>query len=267
MAKYEMDGVLKAIALLRELAEAERELGVSELSRSLGIGKTTIFRLLHTLSVEGLVKQDPETKRYRLGADLAVLGRAASESFDLRREARPIMERLAAHCGMPIFLNVPGRSQVVCIEHIASHANIDLYGKAGHTMPYHACPSGYVLLAFGPPQLLEQTLQQGLDRYASQTIVQPDLLRERLAEVAGDGLAYGEDDLEEGVASLSAPIYDHRDVVVAALGIAGFSVPFAGRREELAVQLLEAAQDISTLSGGARPDRFASLSTDPGGPR
>jgi DNA-binding IclR family transcriptional regulator len=248
---YEIDAVRKAVAVLRELAAVPGGLGVSELGRRLGLGKASVFRLLHTLAEQGLVRQDAETKRYLLGAELIVLGQAASESLDLRRHARAVMEELSERSGLPAYLNVAGAREVVCLEHVSSLAGIELYGRAGHTMPYHACPSGLVLLAFGPPERVEQVVAAGLAPYGRGTIVKVRPFRAALARVQAEGIAVGVDDLEDGVTSVSAPVCDASGAVVAALGLAGFSHLFEGRLDDLSVAVEEAAARISL--GGRRP--------------
>lgn len=243
MSQYELDGVRKTVAVLRALA-ATSDIGVADLSRSLGFGKTTTFRILYTLEKEGLVHQNDSTRRYRLGADLAVLGRAAEDAFDLRSNARPVMEKLAADTGLPVFLNVAGAKEVVCLEHVASLHTLELSGRAGRTLPYHACPSGYVLLANGPDELVQSVMAGELKAFASRT---PDAgeLAERIERAKEQGYAFSDSDLDEGVASLAAPIHDIGGEVIASLGLAGFSVIFESTMHELVGALLGAAAQIS----------------------
>jgi DNA-binding IclR family transcriptional regulator len=250
-AEYEIESVAKAVRVLRALAERDGGTGVSDLARDLGIGKASTFRLLHTLKELGLVSQDAATKRYGLGPELVVLGQAASEAVDFRRVARPLMQQLTAHAGMPSYLNVPGARDVVCLEHVPSLAGIDLYGRAGHTMPYHACPSGLVLLAFGPDDRLERAVSLGLRRYARKTITNRRRLLATLREVRSRGYASATDDLEDGVTSVAAPICDVQGTVVGALGLAGFSHLFEGRLEGLIEHVEQTAAEIS--AGGRRP--------------
>lgn len=263
MPRYEVEGVQKAVGLLRALAKSDQPLGASDLGRQVGLGRSTVFRLLYTLQLEGMVRQDESTKKYRLGPDLAALGRAASDDFDLRREARPAMERLAAAVNLPVFLNVPGASEVICIEHVASLSTVELYGRAGSTLPYHACPSGYVLLAFGPSERLEQVLEGPMPRYASRT-PDADTLRQRVLDVRQAGIAHASDDLDEGVSSLAVPVLDIHGNTIASLGLAGFSVNFDARLDELSRGLRTAASQVSehnhlAVPGLARP-------TNPGDP-
>lgn len=255
---YEVESVRKAVRVLRALAEGDGGIGVSDLARELAIGKASTFRLLHTLKELGLVRQDVSTKRYQLGPELVVLGQAASEAVDFRQVARPLMQRLTADAGMPSYLNVPGARDVVCLEHVPSLAGIDLYGRAGHTMPYHACPSGLVLLAFGPEDRVERALSLGLRRYGRKTITNRRRLLATLREVRSRGYAYGTDDLEDGVTSVSAPICDIQGTVVGALGLAGFTHLFEGRIERLIEDVERTAAEIS--AGGRRPSLVAGTS-------
>jgi len=251
MASYEIDSVRKAIAVLQALAGKGSGAGVSELARELGLTKTSVFRLLQTLAEQGFVKQDLETRRYRLGSELVVLGQAASEAIDFRADAKPVMTRLSEETGLPTYLNVAGTNEVVCLEHVASLAGIDLYGRAGHTMPYHACPSGLVLLAYGPDELVERIVRRGLVRYARNTIGDRQALEAELDRVRLQGYAFAVDDLEDGVTSVSAPITDATGSVIGALGLAGFSHLFDGRVEELIEKVRVSAALVS--DGGCQP--------------
>jgi DNA-binding IclR family transcriptional regulator len=247
---YAVESVRKAVSVLRALASEPGGAGVSELARELALGKASAFRILQTLAALGLVRQDSDTRRYRLGPELVVLGQAAAEAVDFRRAARPLMEQLTRAVGLPSYLNVPGTQDVVCLEHVPSLARIDLYGKSGHTMPYHACPSGLVLLAFGSEERLARAVEIGLRRYGAGTITNQRRLRAKLRDVRAKGYAVGVDDLEDGVTSVAAPIRDVGGSVVGALGLAGFSHLFEGRLDEMIAAVTQAAAAISPTGGG-----------------
>jgi DNA-binding IclR family transcriptional regulator len=247
---YGVESVRRAVRVLQALASVPGGAGVTDLARELSLGKASTFRVLHTLIELGLVRQDGETRRYRLGPELVVLGQAAAEAVDFRRTARPVMEQLSGTVRMPSYLNVPGAQDVVCLEHVPSLAGIDLYGKAGHTMPYHACPSGLVLLAFGSQERLARAAELGLRRYAKNTITSQRRLRATLREARLKEYVVGVDDLEDGVTSVAAPIRDVQGTVVGALGVAGFSHMFDGRLDEVVAAVRHAAAAIS--AGGSR---------------
>ena len=89
-----LQSVNRALRALELIAE-ERELGVTELGRRLGVHKATASRLVATLAERGLVERDPLTEKYRLGFGLIRLAGAAMASLDLVRTGRPILEELA----------------------------------------------------------------------------------------------------------------------------------------------------------------------------
>lgn len=252
MPRYEIEVIHKAVSVLRVLADSETECGASEIARRIGLGRSSTFRLLYTLQQEGMVRQDPHTRRYRLGPELSVLGRAASDQFELRREARPHMEALTAQTGLPTFLNVPGTHDVICVEHVTSLNTIELYGRVGHTLPYHACPSGYVLLAYGPSDRLDRVLASRLPTFGPNTPHAESLLR-IVADTRSRGYASARDDLEEGVSSLAVPITDPTGETIAALGIAGFSHLVDPRLDDLAAKLQATARAISASSSPPVP--------------
>jgi IclR family KDG regulon transcriptional repressor len=248
---YQIDSVRKAVAVLRALGAAGEPMPLSGISRTIDLGKATVFRILCTLVEEGLVARDEATKRYTLGAEMVVLGHAAAEVHDIRTHARAAMERLSAETGLPSYLNVAGAQEVVCLEHVASMGGINLYGAAGHTMPYHACPSGLVLLAFGPPERLERVAAGPLPAFAHATLTTRAALVDAVAQVQERGYAVGADDLEDGVSSVAAPIADVTGRVVASLGLAGFSHLFDGREQELVDAVRETAWRLSGAAAGA----------------
>jgi len=157
ISEYRIDSVNNALRLLRVLAEDRRPRGVSELSRMLGFNKASVFRLLATLAGQGFVRQDPDTRAYGLGSELVVLGRAASESLHFRRDARALMEQLTAETVMHPFLTLPAPAHVVTLEHLPITPLLALFGWVRHTIPYHSCPPGLVLV---PADRVEALLPQ-----------------------------------------------------------------------------------------------------------
>src|SRR3954453_19979275 len=85
----------RAAALLLALGESHGEAGVTELARKLGLHKSTASRLLATLQKRGLVEQDDESGKYRLGIVVIRLAERAERTLDLRSIAMPELERLA----------------------------------------------------------------------------------------------------------------------------------------------------------------------------
>jgi len=88
--------VVKAFRLLGVVSESPEALGVSELARRLGMGKSTVYGLVTTLRDVGALEADSGAKRYRIGRGLTALAMRSVGGKDVRAAARPHLERLAA---------------------------------------------------------------------------------------------------------------------------------------------------------------------------
>lgn len=246
-----VQSVERAIAILRAFSREKPERGVSELSRELGVHKSTVYRLLATLERYGLVARNPETERYRLGLELLILAAQVAEHMNLREIARPHLRELSERCQETVNLAILHEGQVMDVEQFAPPVrSVKNIGWVGRRMPAHCTAAGKVLLAHLPPKKLERFLQSRLERLTPRTMTDPDRLREELARVRERGYAIAEEELEDGLNAVAAPIYDHAGAVNAAVSLAGpaFRIPPA-MFPHLAGLLLETCDKISAEMG------------------
>jgi len=217
-----VQSVERAIAILRSFSREKPERGVNELSRELGLHKSTVSRLMGTLERQGLVSRNPQTERYRLGLDLIALAAQVVDHMDTRELARPLLRELAERCQETVNLAVLHEGQVMDLEQFAPPArSVKNIGWVGRRMPPHCTAAGKVLLAHLPSDKLERFLQTRLERLTPRTITDSDWLRKELALVRERGYATAEEELEEGLNALAAPIRDHTARVTAAVSLAG----------------------------------------------
>lgn len=247
--------VSNAARLLKEFGKGDREIGVSELARRLGIGKSTTHRLLHTLTVERLLEQDPETGSYRLALAMHELGASVQASMDLHTAASPVIEQLRNMTKETIQIAVLDGRHVVYVERRESPQTIRLFGRVGHRNDAHSTSTGKVLLAFLPDDELDALLAGWrLPRKTPYTISDHETLRRQLAAVRAQGWAENVNESEVGVASVAAPIRDVRGVVVAALSIAGPVQRLDGANlRRFTRPAVEAAAAISRRLGWSEP--------------
>ncbi|MDH7490329.1 MAG: IclR family transcriptional regulator [Anaerolineae bacterium] len=246
-----VQSVERAVAILRSFSRERPERGVSELARELGIHKSTVYRLLATLERHGLVARNPETERYRLGLDLIVLAAQVVEHMDVREIARPHLRELSERCQETVNLAILHEGQVMDLEQFAPPVrSVKNIGWVGRRMPPHCTAAGKVLLAHLPPDKLERFLHLRLERLTPRTITDPNRLREELERVRVQGYATAEEELEDGLNALAAPIYDHTGAVRAAASLAGpaFRIPPAVF-PHLATLLVETCGKISAELG------------------
>jgi DNA-binding IclR family transcriptional regulator len=219
---YNLQSVERAIAILDSFSLEKPERGVSELSRELGLHKSTVSRLLRTLAHGGLLSRNPETERYRLGVGLIGLAAQVVDHMDVRELARPFLQRLAEACQETVNLSVLEAGQVVNLEQFVPHARrVKNIGLVGRRMCTHCTAAGKALLAHLPSAAVEGIMQDGLERFTPHTIVDPQELRLELQRVRERGYAIAQEELEEGLNVVAAPVFDHTGAAEASVSIAG----------------------------------------------
>ena len=217
-----LSSVRNAARLLKEFGRGDREIGVTELSRRLGIGKSTAHRLLSTLADERLLEQDPHTGAYRLGLAMSELGASVALHTDLHEACSPVLDQLRNASRETVQVAVLDGREVVYVERRESPQTLRLFGRVGHRNSAHCTSTGKVLLAALPPEVLEATLRGWrLERKTPYTITDPRALRSGLEEVRHRGWAENIGESELGAASIAAAIRDERGDVIAALSIVG----------------------------------------------
>jgi IclR family transcriptional regulator, KDG regulon repressor len=242
----------RAAALLLALGDSQGEAGVTELARRLGLHKSTASRLLATLQRRGLVEQDDETGKYRLGLVVIRLAERAEKTLDLRGIAMPELERLARLTRETTGLGVLDGVQLLTVAQADGPNLIAVGDWTGRSVPLHCVASGKVLMAALAEREVLRIVRHGLVAYTERTITELEPLLEELSRIRRRGYATAIGEYEAGLNAVSAPVRDARGSVIAAVDIWGPAFRLTPRRiPELAVQVREAAAAISVRLGGA----------------
>ncbi len=240
----------RAAALLLALGESHGEAGVTELARRLGLHKSTASRLLATLEKRGLVEQDEETGKYRLGLVVIRLAERAERTLDLRSIAMPELDRLARITHETTGIGVMDGDQLLTVAQ-ADGPNLVAVGDwTGRWVPLHSVAAGKVLLAAMPEREVLRLVRRGLDRFTDRTITGLEPLLEELARVRrrGYATAFGEYDPRSN--AVAAPVHDARGTVTAAVDVWGRPFRVTPRRiPELVQHVREAAGAVSVRLG------------------
>jgi IclR family acetate operon transcriptional repressor len=242
----------RAASLLLALGDSAGEAGVTELARRLGLHKSTASRLLATLERRGLVEQDEETGKYRLGLVVIRLAERAERTLDLRGIAMPELERLARLTRETTGLGALEGDQLLTVAQADGPNLIAVGDWTGRSTPLHCVASGKVLLAALAEREVLRVVRKGLAAYTERTITELEPLLEELARVRRRGYATAIGEFELGLNAIAAPVHDARGAVIAAVDIWGPAFRLTPRRiPELASQAREAAAAISVRLGGA----------------
>jgi IclR family transcriptional regulator, acetate operon repressor len=238
--------VLRAVSLLKAFTPGRPEIGLAELSRTVGLNKTTAYRLLSALESEGMVERAPGAPAYRLGRELLALGSLALGSGDLRELSRSELHALALQTRETATLEVLVGSDVVILGEVAGSHVIGTMPSVGSRWPAHATSTGKVLLAHLPDLLLEGSLVALTPR----TITDHNALRRELARVRERGYATSYEELEPGFVAVAAPVRGGGGEVVAAISVGGPKSRLTlEKAAEIGRQLPRAAARVSERLG------------------
>lgn len=249
-----MKSIEKTIQILNCLSEADRNLGISELSSQLLIPKSTVHRILATLLRHSFVSKEEETSRYRLGALVLKYSNSFYNSFDLRRYSKTILKKVCFETGLTTFLSIWLDGQGVCIDSERSFQNPqmqNLFVDLGKVMPFHCAAASKVLLAYQHPEEIERIIDSALlQKYTSKTITDPKKLLKHLQKVKVNGFAFCDEELEVGIRAIAAPIKNINGKAIASITVSGLVSRITPEYYDQLVKILvDAANEISHMIG------------------
>ena len=221
-SSYHIKTVSRAIDVLEQFHGDCAELGVTALSKRLSLGKNNVFRLLATLASRDYVEQDPATGNYRLGLKNFELGQTMVSQMGLLRQARPVIESMAASSNETTDLAVLKRGHILYVDAVETDLPVRVSPRLGSWFPVHCTAASKVHLAFMSADQLTPLLPTGqLQRFTANTITDVKKLLQQLRQIALKGYAIDDEELDVGVRSVGAPIRDFTRRVVGAVSISG----------------------------------------------
>ncbi|MGG1658486.1 IclR family transcriptional regulator [Brevibacillus sp. NRS-1366] len=241
----------RALQIFEVLGSRRGGYGVTEISKEIGLNKTSVYRMLSTFVRHGYVEQDAETEKYKLGYKILELSSALLEFIDLRTEAKPILKELENLTNEVIHLVVYDRGEVVYIEKLEGNETLRMHSKVGTRAPMHCTGVGKVIMAYLPSSEVSKIMdRQALEKYTVHTIVDKEALHDHLAEIRRNGFAYDLEENEIGISCIAAPIFDHTGKIVAAVSISGPTMRMTTERlGELQGHITDISKRISVRLG------------------
>jgi DNA-binding IclR family transcriptional regulator len=239
----------RAVSLLLALGDVDSDIGVTEIARSLGLHKSTASRLLSTLEKRGLVDQDLQSGRYRLGVAMISLGGHAEKMLDLQTIAWPEIRGLARLVKATTTLGSLEGDSVLTIAWADGSGMA--HRRTARNLPLHATAPGKVLLSNRPEREVIRLSKVGFTSYTAHTIVRLDVLLEELARVRRRGFATAFGENEPDINAVAVPVFDYHSSVVAALEVrASGNLIQPSRVPELIEAVRNAAAAITARIGG-----------------
>lgn len=255
-----MQLVLRTLRIMEILAEHPGGLGVTRVGALLQEAPSSVHRLLGVLIDSGYVIQD-DARRYRLGPKVLALGLAYERSSHLVAVAKPHIARLSAETLESVFVSEQLGNDAVCVAGQVSERPVSLNMRLGARTPYHASASARAILAFQAPERQLRLLQaERMERYTDRT---PTTVTEALVELratAERGYAFCDQEREQGVSAISAPIRGGDGTVFASVTIVAPQDRLSGDGYlRISERLLATAREISRELGHEPAPLFRQL--------
>lgn len=242
----------KTLALLDAFAGSRALLGVTDLAARVDLPKATAHRLLAVLVNSGFVRR--VGNRYCLGERTFVVGNEvrACKPNGFKEKAMPYLTELFVQCGEVIHLGILSGDSVLYLEKLFGHGAVPCPTSIGGRRPTYATALGKALLAFSPPNVVEEALPKRFERLTPFTL-SPAQLARSLSRIQDEGVAFDREELQRGLWCVAAPVVDSRTgKAVAAISVSFRGSSLAEGRHRKALK--HAAHGLSTsLSTGPRP--------------
>jgi len=209
-----VQSVDRAVRLLKAISSSPEPVTVWELARRCSLNRTTVWRLLSTLELHGLVERNPDTQRYHVGYE-AIQIAAAADYDGLARRVRPMLERTATATGESVTLAAAHRFTLVYVDQV-DPPSVPTPNWVGRSLPLHATSSGKVFLAWLPEAELDAVFLSNVTASTESTITDRALLDRELAEIRVRGYSACLGELEDHSNGVSAAVLNRlkRPVVV-----------------------------------------------------
>jgi DNA-binding IclR family transcriptional regulator len=214
-----IQSVDRAVKILMVL-QGGRRMSLSEVAAPLQLPATTVHGILRTLLAHGMVQQERDSGRYRLGPATLRLGNVYLDTLELRARIATRADGLAERTGFAVRTGVLLLGDVIVVHHVPRPAGLREMPEVGIVIPAHACALGKALLAYDEAGM-ERVLAVGADRLSmtGETITDPAALQAQLEEVRRSGIAVEAEEAVLGECGVAAPLVDATGDVLGAIGI------------------------------------------------
>jgi len=215
------DGTVgKALSVLDQVAGFGRPVRFSELLASSDYPKATLYRLLQTLTHQGMVSFDADRGLYSLGVRLVRLAHQAWRVSSLAPIARAHIQALSEQVGETVHLAQLDHAQVLYVDKVNAREPIEMFSQAGKVGPVYCTGIGKAMLAFCEPEMQRDIIsQQSFYRFTPQTLRNPGALKAEIEDVQSLGYAFDREEHEPGIICIAMPILSGSNRVMGALSV------------------------------------------------
>lgn len=236
----------RALDILLCFTRQTPQLSMTQIAEQVGMNKSTVHRLLGTLEKKRFVQRDPGTGFYRLGIRFLQMAFLTLEQNDLRKFATPFLKRLCEEHRETITLSVLDDTDVVFLDVLESPQRVKLAASRGQHLPAFATAAGKAMLAYLPEATVRKILARGMQPFTPKTIQSVELFLAALVEIRERGFATAEQEYEEGIHAVAAPVLDSAGHPIAAITVAGPAYRLSTERmQKIGLTVVTAAKEMA----------------------
>jgi IclR family acetate operon transcriptional repressor len=243
--KYSVPAVDGMLDILEFMSETQRPCGVTELSRELGISTNLAFRILKRLTERGYTEIEAESGAYCLSSRFFTLGMKLYSRFELRVRARAHLEALCRETGETCQIQIPDSEMMLTLDCVNPPKDFYLHVVPGSRLYSHANAFGKAVLAFIEPDEAKKFLKK-MPKLTKNTTSSEKKLFDEFKKICQSGLAYDNEEYNDGVFCIGSPVFNVSGEVVAGIGVTGLSSRFDEKNKpEFERMVLKCAEDLS----------------------
>ena len=216
----------KCFSILALMTEAKRPFGFNEIVKNLGLNKSTVFNILHTLNDLDVLEKGPDGL-FRLGTRLFVLGNAAAGGSGLIQTVHPYLETINREFKLSTFFGILSDQEVIILDKADRAQRIKISSEIGMRMPIFAGVAGKALLSQLPEKDIDRILSENTPkRYTPRTIIDKTVYKKEILSVKKTGIAYDREEYIEGLIAVAVPLQTYREDLQAAIWAVGLKQEF-----------------------------------------
>jgi DNA-binding IclR family transcriptional regulator len=245
-SKNPIQVIERMMKLLDVLSYYHDPVSLKQLALETGLHPSTAHRILGAMTASGFVERtDPGA--YQLGIRLLELGNLVKSRINIRDSAMPLMQRLHREIGESVNLGVRQGDEIVYVERTSSgRSSVRVVHLVGARAPLHVTAVGKLFLVEDGPQKV------GLPGRTPTSLTVLQALERELDRVRRHGIAFDNEEIEQGLRCIAAPIRDDTGELVAGLSV---SAPAERHNPDWAAIVSKTADEISTAIGYVKPSR------------
>lgn len=240
----------RAIMILKCFSEEDKELKLTDISERLGLNKSTVHGIITTLKYYGIIEQNEENQKYKLGLYLMELGNLVQNSIDVTSIAAPIINRVCLELEETVHLGKLENTDIVYIEKKESTQSMRIFTSIGARNPAYCTAVGKAMLAFKDKSELMQRIPEVLEKFNPNTISDKEVLLEELETIRKTGIAIDNEEKILGLTCVAAPVFDSNGNANYGISVSGPTIRMDKEKIDKAKKIVsEAAKEISLKLG------------------